>query len=1204
MKIAYLLAVSAIASTLLTGCGSISVTPVTPQVTGFGGRVHGGINPVVGATVQLWEVGSTGYGSAPTPLGSSVLTDSNGGFYLGNSGIVCPASAPEIYLTATGGNPGYPTATNNDGLYLMTVIGPCNSTYINSSSFWSVNEVSTVASVYALAQFINPANGNIGAYGNAGGTYNISGLTNAFTLAATLYNVATGTANTTNPGATSVIPQAEINTLANIITPCANDTSHTGNNCAALSTALGSNAPTVINSLNATLAIATHPGSNVAALYGLRLGNPAFQPALSAQPDDFTLAVGYHTNANAPSSLAIDATGNVWIADYNNGNSSHLIELGPQGVPASGSPFSNQTAGISTVALDQSGNIWAAGLNTSSITEYNSSGAYNFSVTPSAAPSSAIAIDSAGAVWTTNSSANTLSLYSPLLGQTGTFSAASGDLGSPVSLAFDSSGNLWVANSAIPVISEFNASGVVFNTTDTSLSELTSVAIDAANNVWSGSYHGVEKVVGDTPTAYASTPNNAVAFDGASNLWSASSANVVYEYSDSGALLSPSAGYKYTALNTPTGIGVDASGNVWVVNKIHTLIGATYVNAVQFVGAATPAVTPLASALTSAQIAQPAGTPVPVTIASNALPYYTSGASFTAKLKAKGGNSGSFTWSLVSGALPTGMSLAANGLLTGIPTGASPSTFTVQAADSGLPSNYATQALTLTPAPSNFPFTFYDLDLDNFFTVKLSGMKGSSTSTTGGVSQWAAIGSLAFDGGGNVSGQMDYNDSSSGSASTLSVTGTYTIGSDGRGTLFLSPSPLPAQLAFSVANQGQNIYFTEFDFTNSTSTTTGLATGFGKVATPASFTSSTIAQTFVFGADGESPCSTCNGAVTPYGPIATAGRFINAGGNSTGQEDAGAMDAAYSGVTLSGSYTAPDSYHGRGTLTLTPTGTLFPAPPTHYTYYVVNSGEILLLSSDGHATTSLLSGDALVQSQTFNSNPNLNVGLLNGSYVVTQNGTATGDGVSVYPHATTTSLFFAQFDGVGDTTAYLDQNMAGFIAALQSEGSPAYSTDGSGRLTFTGASIVIYVATPAFASGIPQGFGISAASGQNPGLLTLYKQSVSSPSCASANGTYSFGSPRPTTSEGTSSGVFTLSGTAATYTVDNSNGVLSTGNLTATCSSVVVTTPGRLTFTGAAFNGGSGTQTSVAYILSPTSMVLINETPNKYDQAITFLQKQ
>jgi hypothetical protein len=74
--------------------------------------------------------------------------------------------------------------------------------------------------------------------------------------------------------------------------------------------------------------------------------------------------------------------------------------------------------------------------------------------------------------------------------------------------------------------------------------------------------------------------------------------------------------------------------------------------------------------------------------------------------------------------------------------------------------------------------------------------------------------------------------------------------------------------------------------------------------------------------------------------------------------------------------------------------------------------------------------------------------------------------------------------------------------------------------------------------------------------------------------------------------------------VDNSNGVLSTGNLTATCSSVVVTTPGRLTFTGAAFNGGSGTQTSVAYILSPTSMVLINETPNKYDQAITFLQKQ
>jgi hypothetical protein len=96
MKNVLFLVSAVAASCLLSGCGTVTPSSVTstPQVTGFGGRVHGGINPVSGATVQLWAAGSTGYGSAATPLGTSVTTGSDGGFYLGNSGIVCPASNP------------------------------------------------------------------------------------------------------------------------------------------------------------------------------------------------------------------------------------------------------------------------------------------------------------------------------------------------------------------------------------------------------------------------------------------------------------------------------------------------------------------------------------------------------------------------------------------------------------------------------------------------------------------------------------------------------------------------------------------------------------------------------------------------------------------------------------------------------------------------------------------------------------------------------------------------------------------------------------------------------------------------------------------------------------------------------------------------------------------------------------------------------
>jgi hypothetical protein len=75
------------------------------------------------------------------------------------------------------------------------------------------------------------------------------------------------------------------------------------------------------------------------------------------------------------------------------------------------------------------------------------------------------------------------------------------------------------------------------------------------------------------------------------------------------------------------------------------------------------------------------------------LPNATAGSSYSQALTATAGT-GSYTWTIASGLLPTGLTLAATGVISGIPTSAGTSTFTVTATD-GTPTS-GSKSLTLT----------------------------------------------------------------------------------------------------------------------------------------------------------------------------------------------------------------------------------------------------------------------------------------------------------------------------------------------------------------------------------------------------------------------------------------------------------------------------------------------------------------------------
>ncbi len=109
---------------LLNGCSLSSNAPATPETgPAIQGTVHGGQQPITGATIQLYAVGTTGYGSTATPLISATLTTSDGSSLLnsnanagnanntlpaGNFTITgdytCPAGDPDVYIMSTGGN--------------------------------------------------------------------------------------------------------------------------------------------------------------------------------------------------------------------------------------------------------------------------------------------------------------------------------------------------------------------------------------------------------------------------------------------------------------------------------------------------------------------------------------------------------------------------------------------------------------------------------------------------------------------------------------------------------------------------------------------------------------------------------------------------------------------------------------------------------------------------------------------------------------------------------------------------------------------------------------------------------------------------------------------------------------------------------------------------------------------------------------------
>jgi uncharacterized protein (DUF2141 family) len=325
---------------LLAGCSVGLVVAPTPYVVPtILGSVHGGQQPVSGATITLWAVGTTGDGSTAANL-TSTITNGSGGFTLGT--YTCPAGDPDVYITATGGNPGLAKGTNNAAILMMAALTDCNTLKANAATtFVFVDEVTTVGSVAALYPYLTSTS-NL-SYGSG----DAAAFATAFSNVSEYTNTTTGTAPGPNLPSGYYASSTEINTLGNIIATCINSTgggAGDGTPCGNLFnlTRSGGVAPTT--TLGAMLDILNNPTQNLSALFSLSQPIVPFQPVDSVAPSSWALPIlpmaatpGFSVLGGTYSSAQ-----SVMLSDGTSGAAIHYSVDGS--TPTSASPIYNGTA--------------------------------------------------------------------------------------------------------------------------------------------------------------------------------------------------------------------------------------------------------------------------------------------------------------------------------------------------------------------------------------------------------------------------------------------------------------------------------------------------------------------------------------------------------------------------------------------------------------------------------------------------------------------------------------------------------------------------------------------------------------------------------------------------------------------------------------------------------------------------------------------
>jgi hypothetical protein len=272
----------------------------------------------------------------------------------------------------------------------------------------------------------------------------------------------------------------------------------------------------------------------------------------------------------------------------------------------------------------------------------------------------------------------------------------------------------------------------------------------------------------------------------------------------------------------------------------------------------------------------------------------------------------------------------------------------------------------------------------------------------------AAAGSFQADGAGHiVTGVQDSDSFSTGPSLATPISGVYTVGTDGRGTITLNSGPGQGTintLQF-VLNTNQHGLVTRFD-----AGFTGSGTLDQQNLDALSNSPSVVTGPYVF---------RVAGGDVAFNPLGIAGRFTS-GGTGTIPNSAAVLDVNDNGTikssdtTLSGTYAFDPLFpgSGRGTVTLSSTS----SGSIKYAFYVVDSTHMRLVEDD---STAFLAGEMFTGAASGSFSP---ATLASGNYPFTEGGNSSA---GLY---TAGGVFTS--DGAGNISGGIfDSNNAGTVSA-------------------------------------------------------------------------------------------------------------------------------------------------------------------------------
>jgi len=397
---------------------------------------------------------------------------------------------------------------------------------------------------------------------------------------------------------------------------------------------------------------------------------------------------------------------------------------------------------------------------------------------------------------------------------------------------------------------------------------------------------------------------------------------------------------------------------------------------------------------------------------------------YTANLVATGGVT-PYTWSITRGQLPSGLKLnAATGIISGIPILATTSNFSVQVEDANSTKS-AVQSLSIvintataisnTLLSGGYSFLFHGFDSGG--NVEIAG-------------NFTASGSGTISGG-----QLDSNRSGGtlGVFTGSSFNGTYTIGSDGRGTMqWITTNSKGATSTTNyilAEDSGGNFHIIENDPIGTPQTH---GSGIIKPVVGGTLTAASFSGNYVFELDGQDNLGKSEVIVG----VAHADGVFQLTPGMFDVNDGGTYSPA---VTMTASFQIGSS-NNKGLLFLTYQIPGSAPVTTQYTFYFVSGNDIFLIAiSPTDALDPRLAGEMILQQPgaAFNATALSGISVATGSGLDGSNATVlagllTGDGTSV-------------------ASVTYDQNDGGAVSAGNTAtGTYVADPSGNGRMAFTG----------------------------------------------------------------------------------------------------------------------------------------------------------